>query len=321
MSNQNFQWEQEKQELLSELEDMKLLYETVAEHSSLIENELETKNKEISALIEQMKKYLSPQLFQFLMGSKQEVSHTYKRKFLSIFFSDIIGFTEISDRVDPEVLSEILNGYLDDMAQIAHKHGGTIDKFIGDALMIFFGDPEYINDQRHAKDCCAMAIEMQEKIRLIDDVWRKKGVPQGLKVRMGVHSGYCTVGNFGSQNRMDYTIIGGNVNLASRLESIAQSGSIFISSVTKNLLPSDFDAKFVQELKMKGIHYPVEVFELCGYNSREDSVTLDKNPYLEQTPQGFKIKDFITYQELEDPISRRWMQQAFQMVVRWQKEE
>lgn len=208
---------------------------------------------------------------------------------MTIFFSDIVGFTEISDRTDPEVLSAILNEYLNEMAQITIKYGGTLDKFIGDALMIFFGAPEYSEDGIHAEDCCKMAIEMQEKIREIDKSWIQRGIPQGLKVRMGIHSGYCTVGNFGSENRMDYTIIGGNVNIASRLESIANPESIFISSVTNNLLSSDFITQFNQRCQVKGIHYPIEVYELKRF-STDEKKNLQKR-FLTQQKNGFHLKE------------------------------
>lgn len=282
------QWLEEKENLLNEIQDLKILYETIAEHSSGIENELEEKNQKISTLIQQLKKYLPPQLFKLIVGNQGKASLSYERRFLSIFFSDIVGFTEISDRTDPEILSTILNDYLNEMAQIASKYGGTLDKFIGDALMIFFGAPEYSENSIHAADCCRMAIEMQEKIEELNKYWIKRGIPQGLKVRMGIHSGYCTVGNFGSENRMDYTIIGGNVNIASRLEALAHPESIFISSVTRNLLPTDFITQFNQRCQVKGIHYPIEVYELMKYKHDDKNIL---HQYLTKDKTGFLLKE------------------------------
>ncbi|MBY5957181.1 adenylate/guanylate cyclase domain-containing protein [Membranicola marinus] len=286
--NDTTSWERERKGMEEEIHDLKILYETIAEHSSAIENELDDKNREVSALIQQLKKYLSPQLYKLIVGKPGNISLDYRREFLTIFFSDIMNFTEISDRTDPEVLSDILNEYLNDMAQIALAHGGTVDKFMGDAIMVFFGAPEHTDDKNHARDCCKMALEMQQKIRHIDHEWMQRGIPQGLKVRMGIHSGYCTVGNFGAENRMDYTIIGGNVNIASRLESLATPQSIFISSITRNLLTNDFIAEFDQMLQVKGIHYPVEVFRLLGH--REDVHTVD-NPYLVKHKDGFVLNE------------------------------
>lgn len=319
MSN-NKDWTEEKKSLLNEIEDMKMLYETVAEHSSFIENELEQKNQEVSGLINQLKKYLSPQLFQSIVGGGKEVSLNYERKFLTVFFSDIVNFTEISDRTDPEILSHILNGYLNDMAQIAHNHGGTIDKFIGDALMVFFGDPEYVNDQKHAMDCCAMALEMQKRNNEIDKEWQKRGISQGLKVRMGIHSGYCTVGNFGAENRMDYTIIGGNVNIASRLESMANPTSIYISSVTKNLLDNSFNSTFVQSLSVKGIHYPIEVYQLIGKNSDNAKNEGGENPLFQWTDKGLHLNPFISLEDVSSPSGKKELLNAIQLLIEKIKE-
>lgn len=306
--------QQEKQTLIDEIEDLKMLYETVAEHSSLIENELEQKNREVSALIQQLRKYLSPQLYQSLLGGNSDVSLHYKRRFLTIFFSDIVGFTEISDRTDPEVLSDMLNGYLNEMAQIATQFGGTIDKFIGDALMIFFGDPEYINDQQHARDCSAMALEMMKANKRIDMAWKQKGISQGLRVRMGIHSGYCTVGNFGSENRMDYTIIGGNVNIASRLEGLAATDSIYISSVTKNLLSEDFQTRFIQNVQVKGVHYPVEIFELLDKKSNENEDN-NSNPWINEINGGFELEKMSFYPGLNSEAEKSSMLEAIQIAL------
>lgn len=312
--------QQEKQVLIDEIEDLKMLYETVAEHSSLIENELEQKNREVSALIQQLRKYLSPQLYQSLLGGNGEVSLHYKRRFLTIFFSDIVGFTEISDRTDPEVLSDMLNGYLNEMAQIATQFGGTIDKFIGDALMIFFGDPEYINDQQHAMDCASMALEMMKANKRIDMAWKQKGISQGLKVRMGIHSGYCTVGNFGSENRMDYTIIGGNVNIASRLEGLASTNSIYISSVTKNLLSENFQTKFIQNVQVKGVHYHIEIFELLDKKSI-DNDNSNSNPWIKEINGGFELEKMSFYPGLNSEAEKTSMLEALQKALQLLQED
>lgn len=285
-SDDRIGWEKEKQNFIDEISDLKILYQTIAEHSSTIENELERKNQEITNLIQQLRKYLSPQLYDLIVGRPEQASLQYQRKFLTIFFSDIVGFTEISNEVDPEILSSVLNGYLNDMAQIALRYGGTIDKFIGDAIMVFFGDPEFTDNATHARDCCLMALEMREAVKKNDRHWMQQGVSQGLKVRMGIHSGYCTVGNFGSKNRMDYTIIGGNVNIASRLESLADPNSILLSSVTRNLLSEEFISHFKHSIQIKGIHHPVEVHELLAYKL-SDLPT--HHPFVSMDQDGFVI--------------------------------
>lgn len=310
--NTALQWEKERQNYRDEIRDLKILYETIAEHSSTIENELERKNTEITHLIQQLRKYLSPQLYDLIVGRPEQASLHYQRKFLTIFFSDIVGFTEISNDVDPEILSSALNGYLNEMAQIAIGHGGTIDKFIGDAIMVFFGDPEYQDDRTHAQDCCRMALEMREEVKKIDKHWTQRGISQGLKVRMGIHSGYCTVGNFGSKNRMDYTIIGGNVNIASRLESLAGPNSILLTSVTKNLLDEEFISHFKHSIQIKGIHHPVEVHELLGFKAVD---LPSDNPHISIDPDGFVIDKIHFDRSSHTPEDLRAIEEALLNVL------
>ena len=122
------------------------------------------------------------------------------------------------------------------MSEIALAHGGTIDKFVGDAMLIFFGDPETKGDAEDAKACLRMAIEMQHRIAELNAKWRNAGIEHPFRVRMGINTGFCNVGNFGSDDRMDYTIIGAEANLAARLQSIAEPGHIVISYETYALV-------------------------------------------------------------------------------------
>ncbi|HUX40513.1 MAG TPA: adenylate/guanylate cyclase domain-containing protein [Rectinemataceae bacterium] len=249
--------------LQGELSDLKIMYENVIEHSNALEEDLSQANKTKLKLIEIMRKYVPSQLYDAIVGGKSEAStKNQRRKKLTIFFSDITNFTATTDALEPEAMSELLNDYLNDMAIIASKHGGTVDKFVGDAVMVFFGDPEFINDQEHARRSVDMAIDMQLKIRELSHVWVDRGAPEGLRVRMGINSGYCTVGNFGSETRMDYTIIGGQVNIASRLESVARPGTIVISGATKALVESFFDSQPLGEVEVKGIHHPIAIYRV-----------------------------------------------------------
>ncbi len=129
-----------------------------------------------------------------------------------MFFSDIVGFTETTENLDSEELTSILNRYLNEMAGIALKYGATLDKYVGDAIIAFFGDPETRGVAEDAKACVAMAVEMQRRVAELESQWQEGGLERSLRVRMGLNTGFCTVGNFGSQDRMDYTIIGGAVN-------------------------------------------------------------------------------------------------------------
>jgi class 3 adenylate cyclase len=132
-------------------------------------------------------------------------------------------------------------------------HGGTIDKFVGDAMLIFFGDPDTKGDAEDAKACLRMAIEMQDRIAGLNAKWRNAGIEHPFRVRMGINSGYCNVGNFGSDDRMDYTIIGAEANLAARLQSIAEPGHIVVSYETYALVRDIVVAQELPPITMKGI--------------------------------------------------------------------
>src|SRR5262249_22720928 len=161
-----------------------------------------------------------------------EVKIASRRKELTIFFSDIAGFTETAERLESEHLTQLLNHYLTEMSKIALSHGATIDKYVGDAIVIFFGDPETRGVKEDALACVEMAIAMRKRLHELRAVWRASGIEKPLQCRIGINTGYCTVGNFGSEDRMEYTIIGGGVNLASRLEAAATPGEILISYET-----------------------------------------------------------------------------------------
>ena len=186
--------------------------------------ELETANEFLASLSMKISRYLSPQIYKSIFSGQKDVTIHTERKKLTIFFSDIKDFTATTERLQPEQITQLLNEYFTEMSTIALGHGGTIDKFVGDAMLIFFGDPETKGDAEDAKACLRMAVEMQHRLAELNAKWRNAGIEQPFRVRMGINTGYCNVGNFGSDDRMDYTIIGAEANLAARLQSIAEPG-------------------------------------------------------------------------------------------------
>ena len=155
--------------------------------------------------------------------------------------------------MQPELITELLNEYFTEMSDIALKYGGTIDKFIGDAILIFFGDPETKGDAEDAKACLRMAIEMRHRLAELNAKWRNAGLEHPFSVRMGINTGYCNVGNFGSSDRMDYTVIGIEANLAARLQSIAEPGQIIVSYEKYALVREIVVAHVLAPITMKGI--------------------------------------------------------------------
>ncbi len=240
---------------------------TVAVYSDITElksreKELAEKSSALEILSNQLAKYLSPQVYESIFSGAQEVRIASKRKKLTIFFSDIAGFTETTDKLESEELTDLLNQYLTEMSKIALAHGATIDKYVGDAIVIFFGDPESRGVKQDALACVTMAVAMQKRMRELQSVWRDAGIEKPLKCRIGINTGYCTVGNFGSEDRMDYTLIGGGVNLASRLESAATPGEILLSYETYAHVKEQFRCESEGEISVKGIAYPVATFRV-----------------------------------------------------------
>jgi adenylate cyclase len=215
--------------------------------------ELETANDFLGSLSTKISRYLSPQIYKSIFSGQKEVTIHTERKKLTIFFSDIKDFTATTERLQPEQITQLLNEYFTEMSSIALAHGGTVDKFVGDAMLIFFGDPESHGDMEDAGACVRMAIEMQHRIASLNAQWRNNGIEYPFRVRMGINTGYCNVGNFGSNDRMDYTIIGAEANLAARLQSIAEPGQIVMSYETYALVRDTVAARALPPMTMKGI--------------------------------------------------------------------
>lgn len=242
-----------------------------------------TKSEELAKISNQLAKYLSPQIHEQIFSGKQSAEVKSNRKKLTVFFSDIVNFTDISDELESEEMTNLLNFYLNEMSQIALKFGGTIDKFIGDALMIFFGDPESKGPQEDAKQCIQMALEMQDLMTQLSDYWSKNySLKKELKIRIGINTGFCTVGNFGSLDRIDYTAIGSTVNLASRLESMSDPGSILVSEDTFALVNNFFSFEKPKEVKVKGFLRSIKCYKL----KKEDT---SKEDIFSISGKGFQI--------------------------------
>jgi adenylate cyclase len=198
--------------------------------------ELEAKNALLHGASKKLSRYLSPQICESLFKGETDTDARTQRKKLTIFFSDIQDFTGATQRLQPEDMAALLNEYLTEMSTIALAHGGTIDKFIGDGLLIFFGDPETKGAAEDARACLAMAVSMWRRLAELNAKWRREGLDRSLRVRMGINTGFVSVGNFGSPDRMDYTVIGAEVNVAARLQALAEPGQVVMSYETYALV-------------------------------------------------------------------------------------
>jgi class 3 adenylate cyclase/PAS domain-containing protein len=222
------------------------------------------KNRMLESLSTKLSKYLSPQLYKSIFSGEKNVEVASQRKKLTIFFSDIAGFTETTDLLESEELTNLLNQYLREMSAIALEYGATIDKFIGDAIMLFFGDPETRGAREDAIACVRMAIAMQQRMRDLQAEWRERGQEHVFQLRIGVNTGFCTVGNFGSDDRVDYTIIGNEVNLAARLQTHADLGGILLAHETYSLVKEAVLAEETGTITVKGFSTPVRTHRVVG---------------------------------------------------------
>lgn len=239
------------------------------------------KNKMLESLSAQLSKYLSPQVYSSIFSGQQRVEIASRRRKLTVMFSDIADFTETTDTLESEELTGLLNNYLTEMSNIALEYGATIDKYIGDAIMLFFGDPETRGVKEDATACVEMAIAMQKRMRDLQLEWLDQGLENPFQLRIGINTGYCTVGNFGSEDRMDYTIIGNEVNLAARLQAHAELGEILIGHETYSLVKDTVRAKEQPPATVKGFAKPIRNYRIVGHDddtaNRGRVVSIDKD--------------------------------------------
>lgn len=210
-----------------------------------------------------------------------------ERKRITVFFSDIVGFTELSEELEAETVAALLNNYLSEMSKVANRFNGTVDKFMGDAIMILFGDDSETSQgiKKDAVKCVAMALEMSKRMQELQAHWAELGIKKPLQIRIGINSGYCTVGTFGTDKNLDYTALGASVNLASRLESAGKPGNILISHETWSLIKDVILCKDKGQIKAKGFANPIQVYQVI--NLRKNLA--GKQSYLSESMEGFSM--------------------------------
>ncbi|MCM0044467.1 MAG: adenylate/guanylate cyclase domain-containing protein [Burkholderiaceae bacterium] len=251
----------------------------------------------LEALSAQLAKYLPPQIRDALVEGRHDTRIATRRKKLTVFFSDIKGFTQTSESLQPEALTEYLNEYFSEMTRIALEHGATIDKYMGDAMMVFFGDPESRGVREDARACVLMALRMQERLQWLQQRWRAQGFENPFEIRIGINTGYCNVGNFGSDQRISYTIVGAEVNLAQRLEANADAGGILMSYETWVNVRDLVDAEEREAIRMKGIGREVRTYAVRHRRAAEQPRLLE----LEH-PAGISVR---LQSDTLDPEERR----------------
>ena len=234
--------------------------------------------------------YVSPQIVAQLSANPEKLSLRGEQKELTVLFSDIRGFTTISESMDSQQLGQFMNEYLTAMSNIVMEHFGTVDKYIGDAVMAIWGAP--LDDEAHAAHCVEAAFAMIRKLDELRPQWESRHLPF-IDIGVGINSGLMSVGNFGSEQRFDYTVMGDNVNLASRLEGSNKTygTNIIISEYTMNALGDGFFCRFLDMVRVKGKALPVKIYEpICA--GKPDAETRQTVEEFEQAMVYYRIQRF-----------------------------
>ena len=209
-------------------------------------------------------RYLPADLINDIFEGKISMDTKPHSQQLTVLFSDLSGFTKMSEKHGAEVVSEFLNDYLTIMNETIFANQGTIDKFIGDAIMVIFGAPIDMSEEDQAINAARCAIAMQQGMVLVNQKWKAKGIDE-VAMRIGVHQGKAVVGNFGSAQRVDYTAIGPSVNLASRIETACEPGKIYVSEQVRERLDDEPATALVGEFELKGIEGKTPIYELVDW--------------------------------------------------------
>ena len=231
-----------------------------------------TEGREKAKIRKAFQFYLTKSVVDQMLKEPDKLRLGGERRICTVLFSDVRGFTTISEKLSPEELVLLLNSYLTPMTNLVFKYDGTLDKYMGDAIMAIFGAP--VDYPNHAARACFVALEMLEELKVLQDGWRKQQLPE-LDIGIGLNTGPMSVGNMGSESRFDYTVMGDNVNLGSRLEGInKQYGSnIIISEFTYNAAKEDVYVREMDSVRVKGKRDPVKIFELMGRGKADLSAT------------------------------------------------
>jgi adenylate cyclase len=231
------------------------------------------------------KKYVPAELVSELIRLQKEAVLGAEKKQISIFFSDIANFTTISELLGPERMAETLGVYFKGMTGLIHQNRGTVDKFIGDAIMAFWGAPTPVDN--HAVLACHTALQCQRHIASIADGFRQKGLPT-LNTRIGLNTGEAVVGNMGFEERLSYTAIGDNVNLASRIEGLNKyyETGIIISGSTFAAAQNEIEARMLDVVAVKGRSGGIPIYELI---SEKDNISGEEKTFIALFNTGMSL--------------------------------
>ncbi len=251
-------------ELLARVGNLILLRQQQRELKDLNENLEEKVKEQLESILrgKRLARFLPKKLMKQITSGDEELVVAGERRKITVFFSDLNNFTDLADTEEPEKVCRILNDYLAEMTAVIEAKGATLVQIIGDGIMVFFGAPDDMDSREQATQAVNMAVLMQERMRELDQKWKNEGINQEIKIRMGIHQDYLTVGNFGSDEFMEYTAVGKGINLASRLETTCTPGRIKVSNPVYTLTCDKFPYEPLQEEQFKGFARHVKACEL-----------------------------------------------------------
>jgi adenylate cyclase len=228
----------------------------------LQDRRLHQANDQIRRSNELIARYAPREIAERILAGEHSADYRPERLKLTVVFADVVGFTDSSDEMDPEELADFLNDYLAQMSDIVERHGTTINQFLGDGIMVIFGAPYAGDDRDNAVRAVQMATEMQDSIPTLNETWLRRGGRHGFQIRIGINTGYASVGDYGSPGRKAYSAIGVQINIAERIQSECRPGKVLVSDTTWTLVNDEFVGTDLGEVTLKGIHFPVQVYEI-----------------------------------------------------------
>ena len=234
--------------------------------------------------------YIPPELVDEMSDSPTDFSLDGENREMTVLFSDVRGFTTISEGMDPKQLTQLMNRLLTPMTRVIHKNRGTIDKYMGDAIMAFWGAP--LQDSEHARHALYAALEMMDELKIMQAEFKARGWPQ-VNIGIGINTGNMNVGNMGSEFRMAYTVLGDSVNLGSRLEGLTRKYgvNIIVSETTKKSIP-EYIFRELDLVRVKGKNEPVAIFEPVGHKNDLDKIVTSELTSYKQALRGFRSQNW-----------------------------
>ncbi|RZI89966.1 MAG: adenylate/guanylate cyclase domain-containing protein, partial [Microbacterium sp.] len=241
-----------------------LVIEIVDRRAFVKDQIIDNQQRELRNSRETIRRYVPRPVFEHIVQGDIVGIDVPARRRVTVMFADLVGFTELADRVDAEVLTQVVNDYMTAMSEVVDEYGGIVNEFAGDGLMALFGAPDPMAAEEQAVSAVLAAQAMQGRLPSLDQLWRRLGVTESMRTRIGIDAGVLSVGSFGSEGRMTYTAIGMHTNIAARLQAASEPGQILLSESIWFLVKDAIDCEPRGEVPCKGVHYPVRAYSPVG---------------------------------------------------------